>query len=506
MKRESLIESVVSAAEGFLIEKKEYVKGQFFTPLSIAQFMAKLCDISKISSSVKILDPGAGLGILTICLCLELIKSKKIKTIHVDLYEIDTKLTHILNKNMTNLDREIKRRGIEFTFTVIDKDFISRNAAAWNDKTIKPEYDIAIANPPYFKLNKDDQVCFLMSDIVHGQPNIYSLFMALSSRLIKDKGQLIFITPRSYCSGLYFKAFRKWFFEVMKPKRIHVFESRKKAVNSEVLQETIIMKADKIKEKKITVDISTSYDANLTNKYRVLKDVPFQLLMLDNDHELFLKIPTTEEDLKLLKKVHLWSNTLLTLGFKLSTGPVVDFRSRDFLIDKKEYDGKKTAPLFWMHNINGFTAKWPAPNGYKAASIKISNDSQSVLVKNKNYVFVKRFTAKEQKRRIYAAVYRNSHFKTEYIGIENHLNYIWKTSKGDMRLSEAYGLMALLNSSFVDRYFRNVSGSTQVNATEINNMPLPDLKIITSIGDVVKKGIPNKFEDIDNLINNIVSI
>ena len=50
----------------------------------------------------------------------------------------------------------------------------------------------------------------------------------------------------------------------------------------------------------------------------------------------------------------------------------------------------------------------------------------------------------------------------------------------------AYGLSALLNSTFLDRYFRISNGNTQVSATELRAMPLPAERDIRSIGAEVQ--------------------
>ena len=100
------------------------------------------------------------------------------------------------------------------------KAFIAENAHLIDESLfandIVPQYDLVISNPPYFKIAKNSYHAKLMSKIVHGQPNIYAFFMALSAMLLKRNGQLIFITPRSYCSGLYFRIFRKWFLKKIK--------------------------------------------------------------------------------------------------------------------------------------------------------------------------------------------------------------------------------------------------------------------------------------------------
>ena len=86
----------------------------------------------------------------------------------------------------------------------------------------------------------------LMEKIVHGQPNIYAFFMALAARLLKPDGEIVAITPRSFCNGLYFREFRRWFLERVALDHIHIFESRTETFkHSSVLQENIITRARK---------------------------------------------------------------------------------------------------------------------------------------------------------------------------------------------------------------------------------------------------------------------
>ena len=50
-----------------------------------------------------------------------------------------------------------------------------------------------------------------------------------------------------------------------------------------------------------------------------------------------------------------------------------------------------------------------------------------------------------------------------------------------------YGIAALFNSTLIDRYFRTISGNTQVNATEIRAMNFPELKLLSRIGKQVRR-------------------
>ena len=123
----------------------------------------------------------------------------------------------------------------------------------------------------------------------------------------------------------------------------------------------------------------------------------------------------------------------------------------------------------------------------------------------KNYVLVKRFSSKEQKRRLYAAVFKKSDFCYDYVGIENHLNYIYKR-EGDLTLDEAYGIAALLNSVFMDKFFRMLNGNTQVNVVDINNLPFPSLELIADLGGKVRKNKVSVGFELDLLIADVLKM
>lgn len=45
-----------------------------------------------------------------------------------------------------------------------------------------------------------------------------------------------------------------------------------------------------------------------------------------------------------------------------------------------------------------------------------------------------------------------------------------------------YGLYVLFNSTLYDSYYRILNGSTQVNSTEVNSMPMPPMTSIEAMG------------------------
>ena len=51
-----------------------------------------------------------------------------------------------------------------------------------------------------------------------------------------------------------------------------------------------------------------------------------------------------------------------------------------------------------------------------------------------------------------------------------------------MNREELFGVFALFNSTLFDQYYRILNGSTQVNSTEVNSIPVPPLDVIRDIG------------------------
>jgi adenine-specific DNA-methyltransferase len=70
-----------------------------------------------------------------------------------------------------------------------------------------------------------------------------------------------------------------------------------------------------------------------------------------------------------------------------------------------------------------------------------------------------------------------------------------------------FGLAALLNTTFFDIFFRSFSGSTQVNASDIKNLPCPNLKKIQSIGKVVYDAYVSGLNvDLDQKVASVMQI
>ena len=113
---------------------------------------------------------------------------------------------------------------------------------------------------------------------------------------------------------------------------------------------------------------------------------------------------------------------------------------------------------------------WPRPIR-KANALHLNERTRDLTVPNGPYVLTKRFSAKEEMRRVVAAVFDPDAAPAESVGFENHLNYFHRCG-APLDIEVARGLAAYLNTTLVDEYFRQFNGHTQVNATDLSSLAI----------------------------------
>jgi len=463
-------------------ERRDF--GQFFTPVAVARMMARMAMTTE-SETLRVLEPGAGAAVLSSALCESLPPS--VRSIHIDAFELHPALADLCEDTLSYAAGWLDERGVRCTFVVHRNDFVLENGARlsgrWFDERAHP-YDIAIANPPYFKLQKQDPRALAAAEIVHGQPNIYAIFMALMAALLGEEGTMVTITPRSFTAGNYFRRFREVLFSTVVPDAVHLFTSRRDAFRvDEVLQENVVMRARRVApQRNARVTISTSTGVHDLEE-SASRDVPLPDVVDLASRDLTVHIPTTDVEDDVLSLVRSWPHTLHSLGLQVSTGPVVAFRATEFL---RAEGSSETVPLLWLQNVRQMAVRWPAATS-KRQHIVANEDSDPLLLPNRTYIIMRRFSAKEEHRRLVAAPLFEGDLPGSVIGLENHLNYIYRP-KGLIHRDEAIGLAALLSSELVDRFFRISNGNTQVSAAELRKLPLPSRSLLETIGRSVALG------------------
>lgn len=472
--------------------RKKY--GQFFTSPETAAFMAGLFEVPQ-QKTISILDPGAGSGILSAALIERLQDESQIEEISLVCYENDSNILELLSSNLAWLSNNSDKK---ISYQIIADNYILSQENDYNhaiEENPNPrKFDMVIGNPPYMKVSKDAMEALAMQDVCYGAPNMYFLFASMSLFNLRDDGEMVYIIPRSWTSGAYFKKFRQVFLKIGALEHIHLFVSRDRVFEKEsVLQETIIIKIKKTAVKPDSISISTTQNNRDFAEKTVFK-APYSTVV--NGEESYVYLVTNEEEADTLKTLNKLNDTLPSIGLRMKTGLTVDFRNRDALRDNEE---EKAVPLFYSQHIQNGKVVFPVGKEHEY----IVTEQSGLLQKNSNYLFVKRFTAKEEKRRLQCGVYlARKHPGYTEISTQNKINFI--CGLRDLSECVVYGLYVMFNSTLYDSYYRILNGSTQVNSTEINAMPVPSMSVIEAMGKDLIRVRDMSEESCENILRSYI--
>ena len=462
--------------------------GQFMTPPATARLMASMFEAKQ--ERISLLDAGAGVGSLTAAFVAEICgRAEKPRVIHATVYEIEPSLAEYLGQTLRQCANTCEHAGIEFQSDLLRDNFIDDGVRMLRQQMFEParRFDCAILNPPYKKISSDSEMRLMLREIGIETSNMYTGFLSIALMLLAENGELVAITPRSFCNGPYFKPFRKLLLETLALKRLHVFGSRQVAFEGDdVLQENIIFHGVKGHDTDGTATITSSEGPE--DDFIAERMISYSQLVHRNDPEYFIRIVPDEMGASVARKMKSLSCTLGDLQIEVSTGRVVDFRATKFL---RNSPGTDAVPLIYPRNLENGYVCWPKPGGNKPHAIAVMPGAEELLVPKGTYVLVKRFSAKEENRRVVAAVYDPHIIAAERVGFENHINYFHRRGKG-LSLTFARGLAAFLNSRLVDLYFRQFNGHTQVNATDLRNLKYPAFAQLESIGSKIGDNFPDQ--------------
>jgi adenine-specific DNA-methyltransferase len=460
--------------------------GQFFTPGRAADLIASMVMLPE-TGALRILDPGAGSGSLTAALVARVLREAPQLSLEVVALEIDNSVAGVLRDTLVDATATAARVGTEISTSVVIGDFIHIA------EELGSEFDVVIMNPPYAKIRAGSAHKKAMAARGVDAGNLYAAFLALSAIALKPGGKLVAITPRSFTNGPYFAQFRGFLLDRVALDRIHIFASRATVFSDTgVLQEIIIIAGTRAGETStVTLASSTGHEDEF-----VEQEVAFSQIVHEGDPARFIRIPSADGAHAAVELMLSLPASLADLGVKVSTGRVVDFRSRDNLVEKA---GPENFPMVYPANLKSGEVIHPLANAKPQRFCFVLEKDARLLVPAGTYVLIKRFSAKEERRRIVAGIWADC---TIPVAFDNKLNYIHADGAGlDTEL--AVGLSIWLNSTLVDTAFRTFSGHTQVNATDLRSMRFPSADMLRALGAGRSAALPTQGE-IDEMVAGIL--
>jgi len=469
--------------------KHKSAMGQFMTPSVIARFMTNMFN-PLAGKNIRLLDAGAGIGSLTAAFT-ERAAGESASSLECEAWELDPKLHDPLAATLAACGELMAEDGGKFRSAIQSDDFILAFADLFaREKMAAPTH--TILNPPYKKINSASAHRQALRGCGIETANLYSAFVALALISLADGGELVAITPRSFCNGTYFRSFRELILAKSALAQVHVFESRTQAFQGDaVLQENVIFHLVKGGKQGVVI-VSSSEDATFSDVRE--KPTPFDEIVLPGDREKIFHLATEDAGIETSAAMDRYCHRLEDLGLGVSTGPVVDFRMRDHLCAET---GPDRAPMVHSHHFeNGFVAH-PKLEAKKPNYIRVNDETRKWMMPTGCYVVIRRLSSKEERRRIVPAVLTPDAVAGDLIGFDNKTNIVHQSKKG-MGDDVAKGMAIYLGSTFADRWLRRFSGHTQVNAGDLRALRYPDIQTLTSWGKKIGKVLPSQ-EEIDEL-------
>lgn len=451
---------------------------------------------------LDLLDAGAGEGALSAAVVRSICESPQgIKRIRITAYEVDSSLIERLSATLKRCEILCEDAGIPFSATIFNEDFIASMAPSIQGDLFispQPKFNVAIVNPPYRKISSHSATRHSLRLAGIETSNLYTGFVSLIVKLLRPGGELVAITPRSFCNGPYFKVFRKDFLKAMSLRRVHVFGSRSAAFQADkVLQENVIVHAvkDRVAPNRVVVSSSSGEEGGKVTE----RAIHYESVVSPDDPDRFIHLDLDERYDRAGRAIQKLQASLAELGLSVSTGRVVEFRATAFLRDEP---GRDTVPLVYPGHFQEGIVHWPQEKFRKPNAILWNKSTHDLLIPSGLYVLVKRFSSKEERRRIVACIYDPPKDAPPFVGFENHLNYFHAEGEPLTR-DLAKGLVAFLNSTVLDSHFRRFSGHTQVNAADLRRLRYPSVAVLERLGRKVRDlGMPQ--QELDALVEKAV--
>ncbi|WP_206594818.1 HsdM family class I SAM-dependent methyltransferase [Kordiimonas lacus] len=322
---------------------------------------------------------------------------------------------------------------------------------------VQRQFDLVIANPPYGRVTAEDVRGDDWMRVAHpGHINKYALFSELSFRLAKPGGLIALVIPSSFRAGPLYDRMREF---VRKQGQILSIASiyGRNGVFLDVQQDVSVLVARR----------GSPHQASRLVDFPIIgQDVnglPPVKVKLPKDKAAAWPLPATDPEL-------VGGAKLADYGVQAKVGYFVWNRETSRM--RKRVSSKLTYPLIWAKNVRSGRLCYPAGRTKPSIDFVKFQQPSSAIVSGPSAV-MQRTTNDGQPRRLIAAVV-DPKVVAKWGGFVTENHTIVLTADDPKKLDLA---IALLNTSAVDKRYRQVSGTASVSVSLLRELDLPRPKM-----------------------------
>jgi predicted RNA methylase len=432
---------------------KKKTLGQVFTPTMLAKQLVGLIPDTVIPTHEKVIgDPGAGLGILSSCLAAHCYQQAP-SPIEVLGFEIDERLKEDYQSAWAFFREQAKHpvngRWLgDFTSNVEQL----MTTGEWAGGEEKPKF--VISNPPYQKLSSKSELAMTLSQFNVKVPNQYAAFVVLASQWLQEDGHLLVVLPRSFCSGQYFRSFRQWLIQNMSLEHAVLYRDRSCFKN--VLQETGLFYFKKASQSS-RVRVTVAEDPDSKPEFDLI--LPSSEILSEESW----CFPRCAQDVELIVRNRRRERTLASMGLTLSTGK----------LELNRLHGEFETTAIYSKDFSK-EGEWTWAEHAKPRTVPVSKRQLLSLPEEGGYVVLKRITANQgvAPQRLLPAFLSRETVKQDVVTVDNHVQVLHRDWKA-LSKEEGTKLIEFMRSEEAQAVIRAVSGTTQVNVGDLNQLRFP---------------------------------
>ncbi len=500
LKRLSLQEAAYWLSTAYTaLSPAEYRKrlAMYFTPPPIAnRLLDDLADEGALFDRHSFLDPACG-GAAFLALLADRMRSALLKK-----KKSPAAILRHAEKHLAGIDVDetlcvLARHFLCMVFYAeicaasrVPKFDVENSDSLLNYRRLEHRYDVVVCNPPYRKLSREEADVHraTFTEAMQGQPNLYALFIQLSTKVAKAKGIVGLVTPTSFLSGQSFSSLRSFLLNQAAVKHIGIIRDRLR-VYLDVEQDTALTIIRPGKQAQHTGAIAGVSVLDRRGRYTKVGSC-----LLSNSGSSW-PLARDPADIALLRRATKSNSRIADYGYTPMIGAFVwnrDTRPTYLTYDKiPKTRWSYTYPLLWasdLHASGNLRFDRLEASGVQNRYIFVGQSGRS-MVKTRPAVLLQRVTASDQGRRLVGATVSDE-FVSEHRGYvgENHVVILEQSFATSVLAPKE--MLALLKTAVVNRCFNCISGCANVSVFELMQLPLPnpqDLKRLISSGVSVER-------------------
>lgn len=438
--------------------------GRYFTPKATAALLADGLPIPE-REELRLLDAGAGTGILTAAAIEAICRAGHVRRVIVDAYETDGRFTPVLADNLERIRRRARHDyGVRLEIHVIAEDFLA-DAHGLAEPSECKRYDIVLLSPPTGVPAEGSSAEAFCRRVLPRGTDLALLFAEAAAARLADAGVMAAILPLSFADSIHAAPLRERLF-ARAPLIALTLDGGRRGQR----RDKTMLAYFRYGEEPEALSVRVMGEGGL----RELSPIPYHVAVFSSEYKVLLA--KSNEDVALVRTMDSLPCRLSDFGLVVKTGLAISARYPECMRPSREGGA---VPLLHPAGLIDGQMCFPPParkNSYILPRIP------SLSEPNRTMVLLKRVPAKRDGRHLVVGVYFSGQLPHDArISTDNKLNVI-RAAEGEMDADLASGLAAVLSSAYYERYLTLTGSLSHVNAGALSALPLPDRETVLAIG------------------------